>query len=139
MIAEAFNTGDPARDALTYQEIPSQGVIEDKQYKVEGVRGVKHDEGKPQYRLLPMKQLEGVVRVMEYGVEVYEEGDWKMVKDGYKRYLDAAVRHLAEHLAGHLRDDIPDKKGRCSNLLHIDHCIASLVLMRYFLKEESGL
>lgn len=98
--------------------------------------GVKHDQGKAQYRLLPMAQLEGVVRVMEYGVEVYEEGDWKFVPDGGKRYLDAGLRHLAKHTDGHILDDVPDNKGRCSYLPHLDHAIASLIMARYFIFEK---
>jgi len=97
---------------------------------------VKHDQGKPQYRLLPLKDLGGVVRVLEYGVQVYAEGDWKYVGDGYNRYMDAALRHLAEHLDGNHIDDVPDSKGRCSHLLHIDHAICSLIFARHFMVEE---
>lgn len=100
------------------------------------VVGVKHDTGKPQYRLLPLQQLEGVVRVLEYGVEVYAEGDWKFVPDGYKRYMDAHLRHIAQHLDGHILDDVPDKNGRCSMLPHIDHAICSLIMARHFFEVQ---
>lgn len=100
--------------------------------------GVKHDNGKPQYRLLPLAQLEGVVRVLEYGAGIYGEGNWKYVEDGYNRYMDASLRHMAKHLDNHPLDDEPDKNGRCSGLPHIDHCIASLIMARHFCKEKEA-
>ena len=88
-------------------------------------RGVKHDSGKPRMALLPLKQMEGVARVMEYGVAKYAVGDWRYVDNGHDRYLDAAMRHIAEHLNGQLDDT---ESGLC----HLDHAIASLIMARYF-------
>jgi hypothetical protein len=85
---------------------------------------VKHDQGKPQYSLLPLKELEGVVRVLENGAEKYERGDWRLVPDGHLRYLDAGIRHIADHQVGNILDDE-------SGLMALDHAIISLIFARY--------
>lgn len=100
------------------------------------VKGTKHDQGKAQYRLLPLEELEGTVKVLEYGAGLYGEGNWKHVPDGYNRYLDATMRHLAKVLGGKTLDDVPDAKGRCSMLPHIDHAIASLIMTRHFWNKD---
>jgi hypothetical protein len=92
---------------------------------------VKHDQGKPQYSLLPLKELEGVVRVLENGAEKYERGDWRLVPEGHLRYLDAGIRHIGDHQAGNIIDED-------SGLMAIDHAIISLIFARYhYLKEDS--
>lgn len=98
-------------------------------------RGVKHDFSKPQMSLLPLKDLEGVVRVLEFGMKKYARGDWKFVPDGGMRYFDAGMRHLAE-----LSDptDIEDlaRLDQESVLPHIDHAICSLIFARHFIFKD---
>jgi hypothetical protein len=89
----------------------------------EGVRGIKHDFSKPQYSLLPLKDLEGVVRVLENGAKKYARGDWRFVPNGEIRYLDACLRHVADHQAGFPVDAE-------SGLLALDHAIVSLMFAR---------
>jgi len=102
----------------------------------EEVHGVKHDFNKPQMSLLPMGDLEGVARVLEYGVEKYARGDWKYVEDGAFRYLDAALRH-----AGELTDATTTKELQVldheSGLPAIDHAICSLIFARHFIFKEA--
>jgi hypothetical protein len=85
----------------------------------------KHDSGKPDYTLLPLTELEGVVRVLEFGQEKYARDSWKQTPDGYRRYLAAAMRHLADELS---KDDIDIESG----LPVIDHAITDLIFARWF-------
>lgn len=94
-------------------------------------RGMKHDSSKPQYGLLPMKDLEGVVRVLEFGAKKYAPGDWRYVGMGAGRYFDAALRHLAEMTEGDL-----NSRDQESTLMHIDHAICSLIFARHFIAQE---
>lgn len=98
---------------------------------------MKHDEGKLQLSLLPLKDLEGVVRVLEFGASKYQRGDWKYVEDGAFRYLDAGLRHL-----GKLSDpeSIKDLKhiDPESLLPSIDHAICSLIFARHFIFKEDS-
>lgn len=102
---------------------------------MEGGVGVKMDEGKPQMSLLPLKDLEGVVRVLEFGAKKYARGDWKFVENGAFRYLDAGLRH-----GGELSDATTIEELRVldheSGLPAIDHAICSLIFARHFIFKE---
>lgn len=82
--------------------------------------GAKHDNGKADYTLLPLLDLENVVRVMEFGAQKYQRDSWREVPDGERRYLAATMRHIALHLSGEVMDDE-------SQLAHIDHAACSLI------------
>jgi hypothetical protein len=99
--------------------------------------GIKHDFNKPQMSLLPLKDLEGVVRVLEHGVEKYARGDWRFVENGAFRYLDAGLRHAAEISNSSCIEDLR-ALDHDSGLPAIDHAICSLIFARHFIfKEES--
>lgn len=97
--------------------------------------GVKHDTSKPQFSLLPMQELVGVVRVLEYGAKKYVRGDWKFVPDGAMRYFDAGMRHLAELTDPTKVEDLR-KVDEESGLPAIDHAICSLIMARHFIFKE---
>lgn len=87
-------------------------------------KGRKYDRNKPDYTLLPLADLEGVVRVLEHGAEKYDRHNWRKVENGEQRYLAAALRHLAEDL------ESPGSLDEDSGLPHLDHAICSLIFVR---------
>lgn len=100
-------------------------------------RGMKYDFSKPQISLLPMKELEGVVRVLEFGAKKYARGDWAFVPGGAFRYFDAGLRHLAELSDPMCVEDL--RKVDLESLLpHIDHAICSLIFARHFIFKRGG-
>jgi len=55
--------------------------------------GLKYDQGKPDYSLLPPDSLEEVVRVYDFGCKKYERDNWRRgIK--YSRIFGAIMRHL---------------------------------------------
>lgn len=83
--------------------------------------GLKFDNGKPQFRLIPQYSLEEVAKVMTYGALKYSPDNWKYVPDAYNRYIDAALRHINKDLQNeHL--DLE------SNLEHLAHAVSSLLM-----------
>jgi len=65
------------------------------------MEGVKHDQGKLRWSLLPLKTLESVVRVLMKGAKKYADHNWKIVvADEPNRYYDAFMRHLSDYQAG---------------------------------------
>lgn len=84
--------------------------------------GQKHDEGKPQYHLLPPKALEDVIKVLTYGAKKYSPEGWRNVSNGRERYFDAANRHLWAWKAGEELD--PE-----SGLPHLAHAMANLMFL----------
>ncbi len=85
--------------------------------------GFKNDSGKLNWTLLPFASLEGVVKVLTYGANVYGPFSWKKVENGRERYMAALIRHLVAYLEG-------EEFDRDSGLPHLDHMIANLLFAR---------
>ena len=89
-------------------------------------KGVKHDDGKLDYTLLPYEALQEVVKVLMYGAQKYPEADnWKRVEDPRKRYNKAAFRHLFAEV----NNEALDKE---SGLYHLAHAICSNLFALHF-------
>lgn len=84
--------------------------------------GLKYDDEKLRYDLIPIEAIEGLAAVFTYGAVKYTPNGWKTVRPK-DRYYAAAMRHLAEMRKGEWLD--PE-----SGLPHIDHAITSLVMYR---------
>lgn len=66
--------------------------------------GVKLDSGKLEFDLLPWDEIEKIVRVLMWGRDKYGLDNWRTVKDGYKRFRRAALRHLIADTKGEEKD-----------------------------------
>jgi len=89
--------------------------------------GVKYDQGKLRWTLLPWRTLKGVVEILEMGARKYAEDNWKHVEP--QRYKDAALRHLTDWLSG---EKVDPESGKS----HLYHCICCLLFLAWF--EEEG-
>lgn len=84
---------------------------------------IKYDEVKPDYSLLPLADLEGLVEVLNYGAKKYTRDNWKQ-GGGHNpdRLIAACLRHLARYQEGELVDQE-------SGLSHIHHATCNLVFI----------
>jgi len=82
--------------------------------------GIKHDEGKLAYDLLPFDAVDEIAGVMSYGCEKYGPGGWRRVQK--HRYFAAAMRHLSAAQRGLEYDDE-------SGLRHLAHAAANLLFL----------
>ncbi|WP_050483252.1 dATP/dGTP diphosphohydrolase domain-containing protein [Bordetella bronchiseptica] len=81
--------------------------------------GAKYDAGKPRWSLLRfgmMRALAGIVDVLTFGAQKYDDHSWRHVPNGIERYWSAMERHMNE-VALHG----PHARDGESGLLHIDH------------------
>jgi hypothetical protein len=85
-------------------------------------QGVKYDNGKHRYDLLPFHALDEVVAVLTYGAEKYPPENWRMVGDFHSRYLAASLRHITAYARGEFDD-------RESGLAHLAHAICCLLFL----------
>ncbi len=85
--------------------------------------GVKYDNDKPQWTLLPFKSVTQVVEVLTYGAKKYAPDNWKKVPNARQRYIDAAFRHMSAYAAGEKLDDETGK----SHLAHAMCCLLFLL------------
>lgn len=82
---------------------------------------IKHDQGKVEYSDIPPNALESVAKVFNYGAKKYAKFNYNGGME-YLRYYDAAIRHMQAWVRG---QDIDE-----SSCHHIDHAIASLLMLR---------
>lgn len=90
--------------------------------------GKKYDTGKLDYTLLPFKQLEGTVRVLEMGEKKYSRDNWKKVDK--EKYQKALLRHMMDYANGELKD-------KESNEAHLSHIMCNCLFLLYL--EENSL
>ena len=89
----------------------------------QGNLGVKYDNDKPQWSLLPFKALREVVDVLTYGAKKYAPDNWKKVPDAKRRYIDAGFRHFTAYAGGEKLDPETGK----SHLAHAMCCLLYLL------------
>jgi hypothetical protein len=83
--------------------------------------GIRHDNGKHDWSLVPMQHLEGMVRVLEFGKKKYAAHNWRKGLH-YSRITNSLQRHLNAFNAG---EDIDKESG----LRHIDHILCNALFL----------
>lgn len=90
--------------------------------------GTKHDAGKSRMDLLPFVAIESVGHVLRHGADEYGEDNWRLVPRWRRRYIAAALRHIAAHCAGGgLLGGLP--RDHKSGLPHLAHAAASVLFV----------
>ena len=87
---------------------------DDYKAKIAAGIGAKDKKGKPDWSLVDLKNLEGLVRGLEYGAKKYARDNWKKVPDPINSYYAATIRHLSEWWSG---EEI-DKESHLNHLYH---------------------
>ena len=90
--------------------------------------GMKFDDGKPMWRLLPFRELREVVDILTFGVKKYEVDNWKKVTPP-ERYIDAAFRHFTSWIEG---EKIDPETGKS----HLAHAVCNLLFLMWFDNEK---
>jgi hypothetical protein len=89
-----------------------------------GLVGLKYDQGKDDWSLLPMNAIREVVKVFTYGSQKYSKNNWRFVADT-ERYVSAFFRHIEAWRRGEVYD--PE-----SGLRHLSHACCNLVILVWF-------
>ena len=96
-------------------------------------QGIKYDQDKVQYSLVPPHALEAVARNLTVGLQKYKERDnWKKVPDAKQRYLDALYRHLEAHRRGELYDT----DSSASDMPHMAAVAVNAMFILEFMLDE---
>ena len=85
-------------------------------------KGIKHDQGKLRWDLLPVEPVEELVKVVTYGATKYSEQGWKDVEPYADRYYAACLRHLMAWRKG-------EKYDKESGLSHLAHAMCCIVFI----------
>lgn len=62
-------------------------------------------DDKLMWELLPLDDIEDVVKVYTEGAKKYGPNNWQHLENGYQRYKAAMLRHLLEYEKGHEFDE----------------------------------
>lgn len=89
--------------------------------------GIKHDVGKLQWNLLPMRYLRGMVRVLMRGARKYSAHNWRAGMPWSQPY-NAVQRHLDAWMDG---ENLDPETGEN----HLDHALCELVFLRAFVED----
>lgn len=92
--------------------------------------GVKHDQGKPNWALLPIGPTEEVVRVWTFGEKKYSAWNWSL-GFAYSRPLAACLRHIFAWASGQDKD--PE-----TGYSHLAHAICCLMMLIEFQATNTG-
>lgn len=92
--------------------------------------GIKHDDGKLRWDLIPFEVLDLVVKVYSEGAIEYGEYNWIELENGEKRYFAALMRHVSEYRQG----KIYDKSGNM-HLVHAAFNLFALIYKELYKKE----
>jgi len=84
---------------------------------------LKFDDDKLKWHLLPLKEIEDVVRVLMYGANKYSENNW--VGLPRERLEDALMRHVISYLKS-------EKSDSETGISHLAHAICNCLFLMYF-------
>ena len=94
-------------------------------------QSIKNDykDHKLRWDLLPLAEIEDIVRVYTAGADKYGPNMWQGLPDGYNRYKGAMLRHLMEYEKG----NPVDEETGC---LHLAQVAWNAIAMLYFSKQS---
>ena len=82
--------------------------------------GIKYDQEKPDYSLLPFGAMDEVVKVLTYGAKKYDRHNWQYVEE--ERYQAATMRHFSAYM----QDEQLDPE---TNIHHLAHMACSILFL----------
>ena len=93
---------------------------------------VKNDflDHKLRWDLLPLEEIEDIVKVFTAGANKYGDNTWQHLENGYQRYKGAMLRHLVEYEKG---NEIDEETG-CRHLAQVAW---NAISMLYLSKQKS--
>lgn len=95
---------------------------------------VKNDfkDDKLRWDLLPMEEIEDIVRVYHAGAKKYGPNRWQDLDNGFERYRAAMARHLMEYLKG-------ERVDADTGCLHLAQVAWNAITMLWYDKHGKGL
>lgn len=86
------------------------------------VEGIKHDQDKLRFDLIPAKAMQSVAQVYTFGAKKYNDRNWEKGLS-FSRLLGAAHRHINSFEAG----EIVDSESGCHHLASAVFCLLAII------------
>lgn len=130
-----------AYDLSRFNNINSAAIIKAYEEKVAKERGTavgkdgsgKDDraDGKLRWDLLPLAEIEDIVRVYTEGAKKYADNSWQDIPDGFNRYFAATMRHLVAYAKGERFDSD-------TGCMHLAQVAWNAIALLYYDKHNKG-
>ncbi len=114
---------EPSRDTVPsdkWYKLPEWTTPDKNPNIVEMDGGMKFDDDKLRWDLLPYDAVEKIVEIMTYGAKKYAPNNWQKVEA--QRYYAALMRHLVAELKG---EDYDQESG----FLHLAHMACNALFL----------
>lgn len=85
--------------------------------------GMKFDDDKPRFDLIPPTAERMLADVLTFGARKYAPDNWRKVDDAETRYIAAALRHINAHRSGEQHDT----ETGLPHLAHAMCCLAFVI------------
>lgn len=121
---EAINFGEPKIGGAVVESGPLVGK--------DGSGKDDRADGKLRWDLLPLAEIEDIVRVYTEGAKKYADNSWQDIPDGFNRYLGATMRHLVAYTKGERFDSD-------TGCMHLAQVVWNAIAMLYYDKHNKGL
>lgn len=97
-------------------------------------KSVKNDiiDDKLRWDLLPMEEIEDIVKVYHAGAKKYGPNNWQNLDNGFERYRAAMFRHLIEYMKG-------ERVDSDTGCFHLAQCAWNCIAMLWYDKHGKGL
>jgi len=95
--------------------------------------GIKFDDDKPDYSLIPPNALDEVVKVLTIGAKKYDRHNWKKLDNIDDRYFAAAQRHMWALM----KDEKLDPETGVHHAAHAICCMMFLLEFYYLQKPKT--
>lgn len=93
--------------------------------------GLKFDEKKLRWDLLPIAEVKDEVAVLTFGAAKYGPNNWQKVEGGMDRYFAALMRHLEAARSGERLD--PE-----TGLPHLAHAACNIRFLQWLDKQQGA-
>jgi len=87
------------------------------------MNGVKYDQEKLRFSLVPWREFIEVVKVLMHGSHKYEDHNWQRVPNARERYFNAMMRHVMAWW----NDEVNDPETKLNHLAHAICCALFLM------------
>lgn len=96
--------------------------------------GKKNDflDDKLRWDLLPMEEIEDIVKVYHAGAKKYGDNNWQNLDNGFERYRAAMMRHMMEYMKG-------ERIDADTGCFHLAQVAWGAIAMLYYDKHNKGL
>jgi len=91
----------------------------------------KADDGKLRWDLLPVAEIEELVKVINMGAEKYAPNNWQNMPNATDRLYAALLRHLVDWRKG-------SKIDQESGLNHLAHVLCNALFLLWFDRNKGG-